>query len=130
VGNRICRTTGPKLNSLYVMSRVKKESGSVIQVADVASIAYRVIDADTASAEASTGSLTPSAVIYDTLQTSTLDSRWPTNAPSAGYNFGGSIPGSVFANASTRYFVRVNATMSDGTTVTLYQGFHTTDEAY
>lgn len=112
------------------MSRVKKEAGSVVQVSDVASIAYRVIDADTADATPTTGSLTVASVIYNTLQTTTLDPRWPSNAPSEGYNFGGSIPGSAFALASTRYYVRIDATMTDATIVTLYQGFHTTDEAY
>ncbi len=112
------------------MSRVKKEAGTVVHVADVASIAYRVIDVNTAGATPSTGSLSAAAVIYNTLQTSALDTRWPANAPTDGYNFGGSIPGSVFTLADTRYYVRIDATMGDGTTVTLYQGFHTTDEAY
>lgn len=127
---RICKTTGPEDNGLYVMSRAKKASGAMVQQADVASIAYRVMDADDTAATAATGSLTVSSVIYDTLQTTALDSRWPSNAPAAGYNFGAAIPGTAFPDPSTRYFVRVNATMTDGATLTLYQGFHTTDEAY
>lgn len=128
--NRISRTSGPKNNGLFAMSRAKKASGAMIQQSDVTSIAYRVMDADDSTATASTGSLTVSSVIFNTLQTTALDSRWPSNAPAAGYNFGGTIPGSAFSSSSTRYFVTVTATMSDSSTVTLYQGFHTTDEYY
>lgn len=128
--NRIAQTSGPKLNSLFAMSRAKKAAGSLIQQADVSSIAYRVIDADDSTASASTGSLTVGSVIFNTLQTNALDSRWPANAPSAGYNFGGVIPGSAFADSEKRYFVIVTATMTDATTVTLYQGYHTTDAYY
>lgn len=112
------------------MSRAKKASGAMIVQADISSIVYRVMDADDTTATPSTGSLTVASVIFNTLQTTALDARWPAFAPSAGYNFGGAIPGSAFAAASTRYYVRVNATMSDGTTVTLYQGYHETDAEY
>lgn len=66
----------------YLMRRVTGNAGANIVQADISSIAYRVTDLEDAS-EVDSGSLTVSAVIFDTLQT---DSRWTKDT--TGYNFG------------------------------------------
>lgn len=124
------RTTGTKNNPLFAMGRVKGASGALLVQADVSSIAYRVIDSEDADATPTTGSLTVSSVIFNTAQTTSTDSRWPASAPSGGYNFGGKIPGTAFADGGKTYFVHVDATLSGGDIVTLYSGFHITREYY
>lgn len=127
---QFARTTGNVNNSLFCMSRCRAGDGDLIQQSDVSSIAYRVIDIDADDATPATGTLSVASVIFNSPQDSTADSRWPMNAPAEGYNFGGSIPGSAFPDGSTKYFVRINATMSDASIVTLYSGIHNTREDY
>lgn len=124
------RTTGYKNNALYAMGRVAGIDGSLLEQADVSSIAYRVMDSEDAAATPSTGTLTVASVIYNTPQTTALDDRWPDTAPSGGYNFGGAIPGSAFTGSGKKYFVQVDATLTDSSVVTLYGGIHTTRDYY
>ena len=126
----IPRTKGYKLNALFLMSIVKGAGGELLAQSDVASIAYRVIDSEDSAASAATGSLTVASVIFNTQQTTTDDSRWPDRAPVEGYNFGGEIPGTAFANGNTKYWVEVTATLAAGGVVTLYGGIHQTFKGY
>lgn len=124
------RSTGYLANALFAMGRVVGSDNALLQQADVSSIAYRVMDSEDATATPSTGSLTVADTIFDTPQTSSDDSRWPASAPSGGYNFGGVIPGSAFAAGGKKYFVQVDATLSDSSVVTLYGGIHTTRDYF
>ncbi len=124
------RSTGYKGNALFAMGRVVGSDGDLLQQSDISSIAYRVMDTEDSDATPSTGALTVTSVVFNTPQTSTDDSRWPSAALAAGYNFGGVIPGSAFAAGGKKYFVQVDATLTDASVVTLYGGIHTTRDYY
>lgn len=124
------RTTGYKGNDLFAMGRAKGTSGSLIVQSDVSSISYRVMDTEDDEATPTTGSLTVASVIFNTPQTTTLDPRWPSSAPTGGYNFGAAIPGSTFSAGGKKYAVQVDALLTSGKTVTLYGGIHSTRVYY
>jgi len=92
----------------YLMSRVLAGDGAAAVQADISSIAYSVYDLDDTSSP-STGTLTVSNVVYDTLQT---DVRWTKD--STGYNFGWSAPASLFATGDRVYEVEVACTPASG----------------
>jgi len=91
-----------------LMARVLGDDATAIQQADVSSIAYSVYDLDDTSSP-STGTLTVSDVVYDTLQT---DDRW--DADTTGYNFKWAAPASLFATGDRVYKVEVAFTPASG----------------
>lgn len=73
----------------YLMARVIGNAGTMITQASLSALTYKVFDlnSDAPFTPTQSGSLTVSAVVFDTLQT---DARW--SADSTGYNFGHVIP--------------------------------------
>ncbi len=91
------------------MARIEV-NGSDITVATVSSISWTVFYKDTTEVFKAESSLTPSNVVYDTLQT---DGRWALD--SDGYNFRHDISSSVFTNPDRQYQIEYVFTSSDGT---------------
>lgn len=100
------------------MARVLGQSGSAIVQADVSSIAYSVYDKSDTTTATTTGTLTVSDVIYNTLQT---DSRWGKDA--TGYNFGWNVPASIFAAGNKTYRIEVKITPSSGEAIHIVRDF-------
>ena len=84
------------------------DGGKLVQRADVSSIAWAAYDLDAGGGQVGSGTLVPSAVIFDTLQT-------PWRADATGYTFAWTVPASVTAGAAGHVVVVV-------VTVTLTSG--------
>jgi hypothetical protein len=93
------------------LARVTGFDGTLITQAVVDEIRWRVIDT-TDDAIIDDGTLTKTAVIFDTLQT---DGRWTTD--SLGYNFRTILDGDNFAIGGRRYRVEIEIDTDDGNTV-------------
>lgn len=93
-----------------LLARIRSVNGSYLTQASLSSITYAVFNltGNTPSTVLSSGTLTISSVVFDSLQT---DARWTTD--SVGYNFRVTIPGSAFALAATLYRVEVTFTDTD-----------------
>lgn len=104
----------PKRASVYedsgafLMSRVLGNGGAPITQALVSAITYLVYDV-TAGAEVTSGSLTISATVFDTLQ---LDDRWTEDE--VGYNFGVAVSASWFSAPDHTYRVEYRFTPASG----------------
>ena len=94
-----------------VAGLVQGQAGTAITQASLTSIAYVVYRRDNASVETLTGSgsLTISAVVFDTAQTT--DPRYTL---SGGYNFLAVIPASCFATKHRGHEIRVTFTPASG----------------
>lgn len=86
------------------LARVRGWTGALVTQATLSSIAYKVVDLDAAATVTASGTLTISAVIFDTAQT---DGSWPF---SDGYNFRWLIPASAFPTGGHRYAVEFTFT--------------------
>lgn len=99
------------------MARIVDEEDDPIVQADVSSIAYKVYSlassgGSTAATQTSTGSLTKTEVIYDTLQTTR---GWQVDR--TGYNFRWVIPGSLRPTGGVVYLFEVVFTMGNGVVI-------------
>lgn len=97
-----------------LMARIKGGDGANITQASISSIAYSVFSLSTTNGvttgtETTTGTLTVSDVVFDTLQT---DARWGKD--STGYNFRWDVPASVLANGDTTYRIEIKFTPTSG----------------
>lgn len=96
------------------MGRIYGNAGTLITQASLSAITYAVtiIAEDDTETDGTTGTLTISSVVFDTLQTS--DPRWSVD--STGYNFLATIPASAFtrANGGLRHRVDIEFTPSSG----------------
>ena len=104
----------PKRASIYedggafLMGRILGNDGAYLTQATTSSITYLVHDI-TAGADITSGSLTISSVIFDTLQT---DGRWTEDT--TGYNFGHAAQASWFATPDHTYRVEYKFSPSSG----------------
>jgi hypothetical protein len=90
------------------MGRIEDEDGDLLTIAGVVSIAYGVFDTADGS-EVDSGSLTPSAVLYDSLQ---LPVTWVED--SVGINFRWVMGPSLIPDGDKRYQVEVTFTPASG----------------
>lgn len=95
-----------------LMARIVGNSGAPITQAGITSIACKVIDldGDTPATAVLTPSISVSAVISDTLQTT--DTRWTADA--MGYNFLHAMPATAFPSPRHRYVVQYTFTPTSG----------------
>ena len=104
----------PKRASIYedsgafLMGRVLGNSGALITQSDISSITYYIWDI-TGNVEITSGSLTVSSVVFNSLQ---LDDRCTED--DIGYNFGYAAPASWFAAPDHTYRIEVKFTPSSG----------------
>lgn len=104
----------PKRASIYedggafLMGRILGNDGAYLTQATTSSITYLVHDI-TAEADITSGSLTISSVIFDTLQT---DGRWTEDT--TGYNFGHAAQASWFATPDHTYRVEYKFSPTSG----------------
>lgn len=96
--------------ALWLMARIKGNSGTNINQASVSGISVKVFDATNNNTETYSGTLTVSEVVFDDLQTA--DTRW--TADTTGYNFGATIPAEAFASGGSQYVVEVLFTPTSG----------------
>mgnify|MGYP000105578392 CR=1 FL=1 len=101
-----------------LMARIIGDDAANIQQSDISSIAYSVFDLSDTATVVTSGSLTVSNVIFDTLQT---DARW--DADSTGYNFRWDIPASLFPTGGKDYRIEIAFTPTGG------EVFHVVAEA-
>jgi len=92
----------------FLMARILGNDGNAITQASVSSISY-VIHNITSDVAVTSGSLTVSDVVFDTLQT---DDRW--TADDTGYNFGHAALASWFATPDVTYRVEYKFTPTSG----------------
>ena len=92
-----------------LMARIQGTDAEDIQQADISSIAYSVYDLSSTGSPTTTGSLTVSNVVFDTLQT---DSRW--NTDTTGYNFRWDVPASIPADGAKNYQIEIAFTPTSG----------------
>lgn len=91
--------------SFPLMARIVGVNGNNLTQAVTLSVAYRIFTKDRSTPEV-TGTLTVSAVIFDTLQTD----DWDTNKDSSGYNFRWDVPGSLVPVENKDYFALLTFT--------------------
>ncbi len=108
---KIYEVTAWEDTGVSLMARVEGTDGANIQQADVSSIAYSVYDITTlgSSSEATSGSLTVSDVVYDTLQT---DNRWDRDT--TGYNFRHDVAAATLAAGGKIYRAEYKFTPASG----------------
>lgn len=97
--------------SQLCLARIMMVDGSFNYVPAVqssfSSIAYEIEDAtDTTT---SSGTLDPTVVIFNTLQTSSI---WTVDC--VGYNFLANFPGTAFPNGDTTYSIEITFTLTSG----------------
>lgn len=92
----------------FLAARILGNNGAYLTQATTSSITYLIYDV-TAGAEITSGSLTISSVIFDTLQT---DGRWTEDT--TGYNFGYAAAASAFATPDHTYRVEFKITPTSG----------------
>ena len=102
-------------NAVRIADRITKDDGSVIVQADITSLTYWIhkIASDGTATQVETGSLTVSAVWFNTL---VLDAAWPDLV--TGYNFMyrfASTNLTAVAGLATNYDIHVRGTLTDGT---------------
>lgn len=94
----------------FFMARVTGRDAANITQATISSITYKVFDIkDLPGSEKTSGTLTVSDVVFNTLQT---DNRWSKD--STGYNFRHEMPASTFADGDRFYQVEYLFTPSTG----------------
>lgn len=103
------------------MAYVRGNAGAAIVQADISSIVYSVFDKSDLSTATATGTLTVSSVIFDTLQTPSLDACWSKD--STGYNFGWNVPATIFATGDKTYRIEVKITPVSGEAMHLVRDF-------
>jgi cystathionine beta-lyase/cystathionine gamma-synthase len=101
-----------------IMGRVLGPDATNVTQAGVTSIAFSVYDKANLAVALSTGTMTVSTVIFDTLQT---DARWTVD--STGYNFRYDAPNTLLPRGSATYRLEVAFTPASGSP------FHTVYEA-
>ena len=84
-------STGWAGDGFPILARITGTDGDPLQQADLTSITYRIRPRDRSEADR-TGTLTISAVIFDTLQTG----DWDTGKDASGYNFRWDTNGTLF----------------------------------
>lgn len=94
----LVRGTAWEDSAVVLMARIANASGSNITQASTTSITYSVWESGNSTAVVTSTSLTPSAVVFDTLQTPTI---WTTD--STGYNFRHDPPASALPNGGKTY---------------------------
>ena len=92
----------------FLMGRILGNDGAYLTQATTSSITYLVHDI-TAGADVTSGSLTVSSVIFDTLQN---DGRWTEDT--TGYNFGHAAQASWFATPDHTYRVEYKFSPTSG----------------
>ena len=83
-----------------IMLRVETHDGDIAVRTDLSSISYEVFDTSSTGTAVTSGTLTVSSVMEDSLQT---DSRWTPDA--TGYNFAWSYPVAVVPSGDKTYQV-------------------------
>jgi hypothetical protein len=116
--NRQLQVTVWEDQGFYWMARVLGEDGEPITQNSFTTVTYTVYDRNDDNAVVTTGSLTIGTVIFNTLQTPTLDPRWTVDR--VGYNFGAAMPASAFPTGNNQYRVEVVMTPNTGEVVKLY----------
>ena len=96
-------------SGISLMARITGTDAANIAQSDVSSIAYSVFDSNDYSTAVSTGALTVSNVVFNSLQT---DARWTTD--STGYNFRWDMPASILTVGDRVYRVEITITPSSG----------------
>ena len=84
-------------------------NGAAAVQSDISSITYKVFDKDDLTTEFTSGSLTVSSVIFDTLRT---DARWTKDT--TGYNFLHSVAYTVLPTSGKSYYFEYTVTWSAG----------------
>ena len=109
-----------------LMARITGVDASLIQQADVASIAYSVFTLEyvdgvevATAVSGGTGALTVATVVFDTLQT---DARWKKDA--TGYNFRWDVPAALVATGNLKHKFEIAFTPSSG------EVYHVVAEGY
>lgn len=94
-----------------LLARVLGNAGTPITQASLTSISYKVFDLNAAdpTAATQTGTLTISAVVFDTLQT---DPRWTVD--DEGFNFAYAAPASWFSESTHTYRIEYKFTPASG----------------
>lgn len=128
-------TEGFEDSAYTFMARIRGNSGALIEIATISSIACKVFDLNstTPSTAVATPTVTVSTAVYDTLQTGVRWTRDSTASPgpdgSVGYNFLHQVPGSAFAGPGHVFDVDYIFTPTTGEPIV--QGFrHTTTSIY
>lgn len=110
----IHQSTGWEDSPARFMARVEGLDGANILQSTISSIACSVFDEDSATPD--TAIATPSIVVndsvFDTLQTTALDSRWTVD--STGYNFAHDMPATSFPDGDHNYRIEYIFTPSTG----------------
>ena len=88
----------------YLMARIRGANGQLIKKSSISTITY-VVSNLTAGTTGSATSLTVASVVFNALQTPTLDPRWTKDA--TGYNFAFSI------NATDTSVSTLDSTLDD-----------------
>ena len=83
-------------SAVYLMARVVGRDAAVLTQSDISSITARFYAVDTETEIISDVSLTPSSVLFNSLQT---DAKWTVD--STGYNFGYLAPKTAFAGVDS-----------------------------
>ena len=93
-----------------IRARIER-NGALIEQADVSAITYKSFSASGGAVVTQT-SLTVADVIFETVQTSTLDPAGRNS--SKGYNFKFDVPGAAWPTGAEKSTVEVKITMDDG----------------
>lgn len=101
-------------SGLYLMSRVVGNDGALVTQASFGTITYTVYDLSTTPKTTVEGptSLTINSVVFNALQTTTLDPRWTVDT--TGYNFAFTVPAADLSKGGVVYWVTVNFAPSSG----------------
>lgn len=96
-------------NGASLMRCITGPDGANITQSSISSITYKVFDLDDTSEPTTTGSLTVSTVVFNTLQ---IDARWAKDA--TGYNFRWDVPASVLEDGNKVYRFEIKFTPTVG----------------
>lgn len=107
----------PAKTGTTLLARLRGQGGQLVTQASISAIAYAITDLTTGVTVA-TGSLTVSAVLFDTLQQDPIWTRDSASLPgpdgSWGYNFKTTLAAASIANGGDRYRADVKLTPVSG----------------
>lgn len=99
-------------------ARIVGHDGQPITIASLSMITYKVYD-DVTGAQTGSGSVTVAISVFDTLQQSGVDPRWPSVGAqfAAGYNFAHTLPGTCFPKGGQTYEFQYTLSPSVGSSI-------------